>query len=150
MAQWLQQQAPQRGFTEPVTIRDTGEDQHGVAMVLVFPRVTCGVAISREIGVATHTFAHILSRPRRAALYRTPSLSPHIVLAPSGASSEVRMVLSALSLGGAGCLSTVSTFVNETRQLPLVTGLRYVAVSLIIGQIASVSIWCAFIYGVDA
>lgn len=34
-----------------------------------------------------------------------------------GATDSSKMLLGALSLGGAGCLSTVSTFVNEVRWL---------------------------------
>lgn len=56
------------------------------------------------------------------------------------------MILGALSLGAAGCLSTVSTFVNEIRLLPSPHGEFYAVLSLFLGQVVALSIWSGFEY----
>ena len=50
------------------------------------------------------------------------------------------VALGALSLGGAGCLSTVSTFANEVRLLPALHAVVYATLTLVLGQCISVPI----------
>jgi fluoride ion exporter CrcB/FEX len=50
----------------------------------------------------------------------------------------------ALMLGGAGCLSTVSTFVNEIRMLRIDHAFVYVVATLALGQAIAVPIWYGF------
>lgn len=61
-----------------------------------------------------------------------------------GASRETKMVLEALSLGAAGSLSTVSTFMNELRLLPTPHAHVYAAVTLLVGQAIALPLWAGF------
>lgn len=65
------------------------------------------------------------------------------------ATRATEVFLNALSLGGAGCLSTVSTFVNEVRILPRPFGTRYAFVTIVLGQLVSVSIVLLFRGAID-
>lgn len=71
-----------------------------------------------------------------AATCHTLSLAESV-----GASGPTQMVLGALSLGAAGCLSTVSSFVNEVRLLPSPSAEIYAVLTLVAGQLAAVPIW---------
>ena len=59
-------------------------------------------------------------------------------------SATTKSVLGALSLGAAGSLSTVSSFVNECRLLSPQDAGRYIVVTLTTGQLLSVSILAGF------
>ena len=61
-----------------------------------------------------------------------------------GASALTRSVLEALSLGGAGSLSTVSSFVNECRLLAPRHAARYIVMTLLIAQASSASVLTCF------
>ena len=61
-----------------------------------------------------------------------------------GASALTKSVLKALSLGGAGSLSTVSSFVNECRLLAPRHAARYIVMTMLIAQASSTSVLACF------
>jgi fluoride ion exporter CrcB/FEX len=82
-----------------------------------------------------------------AATSKSASLGAHeLSTSPStvGLSSDADLIMGALSLGAFGCLSTVSTFVNEVRLLPSAHAIRYAACTLFLGQLVAVPILVGF------